>query len=718
MRINKLFIVSIFLLIILAVGTVSAANENSIQNITSDLKSDDSQNELFEFQDIDDANSDKEKLQQDLNEVTSDNELKDIDFNVSHQVMKSDYIVLECSEYIDYEKVKIYIDDTIVKSYVDDDAGKYIPEYNMDYFSTVYVPTDYYNKLSLGNHTLKIVFDGDELNKAFSDTYNINITDFNIVFDIPENFVIGRDSIKAYLPRDGAGGNVTIYIDGKQFKKISSKDYNYLFPDDYEFSTLFDKCWIESDLLGMSASNHTIKFVWSGNSEYGTISNQITINADYLLSLNVKGPYIYTKNVNEKGSKIKIKLVGDVKNKPVVKIDGKTYKLNTVKNAYALDISKLSIGTHTLEVTYKEGNKYPSKTVTAKFDVKPVIFTNFDKTIKYGAGKKFSLKLPSNAKGKLSVYISNEKGKTGKLYKSVSLKKGAAAISMDALKTGKYYAHAIYTGKDYKVDDLDCAFTMAINFVAPKAKYYGENGYLIIKSYKSDNREFKICHNYDSYYGKVKLKNGVGKISLKNFPMWDYSAYIDIYIKNKHVGYASMIVKEFTGNKNIKMYYNGGNKYSVKVYNEYGKPAGKGAITYFNIDGKDFRVKTNSKSIASLKINLKPGKHKIIVSGNTYKVSNTILVKHVVKLKEVTIKKSAKKVVLQATLKQGTKALKNKKVIFNFNNTKYTVKTNKNGVAKITVNKSILNKLNVGEKITYSAAYGKDVVKRTVKILK
>ena len=703
----------------MVVGAVSASDENITQSMSfSDLENDDFQNELLESQDIEDIDTDKEKLQQDFNEVISDDERKDIDFNVSSTVMKSEYIVLECSEYIDDGKVKIYIDDAIVDCLVDWDAGDYIPKYEKDYYSALYVPTDYSNELSLGNHTLKIVFEGDEFNKPFSNTYNISIIDFKILFDIPKNFVIGRDSMKAYLPHLSPGGGVIIYIDGKQLKEISSKDYNYRFPDDYEFCPLFDKCWIESDLLGMSAGNHVIRVVWGGNSEYGTKSSQITINADYLLSLDVKGPYIYTKNVNEKGSKIRITLVKDVKNKPTVKIDGKTYKLNTVKSTYTLDISKLSIGTHTLEVTYKEGGKYPSKTVTAKFDVKPAIFTNFDKTIKYGAGNKFSLNLPSKAKGKLSVYISTKKGKIGKLYKSVSLKKGVAAISMDGLKIGKYYAHVIYTGKEYKVDNLDRVFNMAVNFIVPKAKYYGENGYLVIKSHKRDNRVFKILHDYDFYYGKVKLKNGFGKISLKKFPMWDYSAHIDIKIGNKYVGHTSVIVKEYTGNKNIKMYYNDGHRYSVKVYDEHGKPAGKGYWVYFKINGKEFDVKTNSKSIVSFKITSKPGKHKITLDDNYYKVSNTILVKHVVKLKGVKVKKSAKKLVLQATLKQGKKVLKNKKVTFNFNNIKYAVKTNKKGVAKVNIKKSILNKLTVGEKITYSAAYGKDIVKRTVQILK
>jgi invasion protein IalB len=56
--------------------------------------------------------------------------------------------------------------------------------------------------------------------------------------------------------------------------------------------------------------------------------------------------------------------------------------------------------------------------------------------------------------------------------------------------------------------------------------------------------------------------------------------------------------------------------------------------------------------------------------------------------------------------------------VFKFKGKKYTAKTNKKGVAKITVKKSVLKKLKAGKKITYTATYLKDTVKRTVKVKK
>ena len=87
-------------------------------------------------------------------------------------------------------------------------------------------------------------------------------------------------------------------------------------------------------------------------------------------------------------------------------------------------------------------------------------------------------------------------------------------------------------------------------------------------------------------------------------------------------------------------------------------------------------------------------------------------------LKKVTVKKSAKKLKLQATLKKGSSPLKGKKVTFKFNGKTYKAKTNKKGIAKVTIKKSVLKKLKVGKKIKYQVKYGSFIAKKTVKVKK
>jgi invasion protein IalB len=62
--------------------------------------------------------------------------------------------------------------------------------------------------------------------------------------------------------------------------------------------------------------------------------------------------------------------------------------------------------------------------------------------------------------------------------------------------------------------------------------------------------------------------------------------------------------------------------------------------------------------------------------------------------------------------------IKNKQVTFKFNGKTYKAKTNSKGIAKVTIKKSVLNKLKAGKKVTYQATYVKDTAKKTVKVQK
>ena len=67
---------------------------------------------------------------------------------------------------------------------------------------------------------------------------------------------------------------------------------------------------------------------------------------------------------------------------------------------------------------------------------------------------------------------------------------------------------------------------------------------------------------------------------------------------------------------------------------------------------------------------------------------------------------------------KGKTPIKCKKLTFKFNGKIYAAKTDKRGIAKITVYKSVLKKLKVGKKVTCQVTYLKDTVKQTVKVKK
>jgi len=169
---------------------------------------------------------------------------------------------------------------------------------------------------------------------------------------------------------------------------------------------------------------------------------------------------------------------------------------------------------------------------------------------------------------------------------------------------------------------------------------------------------------------------------------------------------------------NVNVVYSAGSYYTIKVYGNDGKLANGVTV---KITGKISKTPTTSKGIAKFKITQVPGKYKITINALGKKVTKTITVKHIVTLKTATLKKSAKKLTLQATLaKANGKYLAKKTITFKINGKKVaTAKTNSKGVAKITIkNPSVVKKLKVGKKATYQATYLKDTVKKTAKVKK
>ena len=169
-------------------------------------------------------------------------------------------------------------------------------------------------------------------------------------------------------------------------------------------------------------------------------------------------------------------------------------------------------------------------------------------------------------------------------------------------------------------------------------------------------------------------------------------------------------------NKDISVDYAGGKYFSVKVVTADSRVAVAGEKVTFTINKKTKTVTTNKNGIAKIKITDIPKKYTITTKfkGKTYK--NTVTVKQVLKTKKVTVKKTAKKFTLLATLKINGKLIKGKVIKFKFNGKTYKAKTNNKGVAKVTIKKNVIKKLKKGKTYTVKVTYVKDTIKTTVKV--
>ena len=179
------------------------------------------------------------------------------------------------------------------------------------------------------------------------------------------------------------------------------------------------------------------------------------------------------------------------------------------------------------------------------------------------------------------------------------------------------------------------------------------------------------------------------------------------------------IVKRIAGNKNVVKYYNSNFKYKFKVIGNKGKAVGKGVKVTVKIGKKTYRLKTDKKGFITIKLTKKftPKTYTIKAAYKGYSIKNKIKVKGVIfSKKTVNIKKSSRKLVLAAKLKQGKKLLKSKIVIFKFKGKNYKAKTNKKGIAKVTIKQNVIKKLKVGKKYKFKVTYLKSNINRIVKV--
>ena len=194
-----------------------------------------------------------------------------------------------------------------------------------------------------------------------------------------------------------------------------------------------------------------------------------------------------------------------------------------------------------------------------------------------------------------------------------------------------------------------------------------------------------FCGVNSVYYGVNATTNSEG---VAKFPLpLDKGTYTLYLINSESQEYVTDTIKVFdviTGNKDIEMYYDGGNTYKVRVYGDDGKPVKANQKVTFTVGNKKYTKKTDSKGYATLRIDSTPGIYAISAKYKDFAVVNLVYVKQV--LKPIT-KFSGKS--LSSTFKFKVKLLgknnKNKKITVKFNKKTYSAKTNKKGLAIFTL---------------------------------
>ena len=254
-----------------------------------------------------------------------------------------------------------------------------------------------------------------------------------------------------------------------------------------------------------------------------------------------------------------------------------------------------------------------------------------------------------------------------------------------------------------------------------------------------------VVRGYNSNYNyKVKLVDSAGKALAKTKAKVSINGKSKTYTTDKN-GYITLkfkkltktqtvsvknpktnevkktkikVVSRFSGAKNIAMYYFDGHGFKAKIIGNDGKAVGKNQIVKVKFNKKTYKLKTNAKGYVSLKIpnTAIPGKYKLTATYKGQTIKKTVKVKQNLKTKKYTMKKSAKKLIVKATVKNGKTAINGIWVMLKLNGKAYAIKTNKHGAAIFNLNKKIIGKLKAGKTYTMKFSVNRNVVKTSLKV--
>ena len=374
-----------------------------------------------------------------------------------------------------------------------------------------------------------------------------------------------------------------------------------------------------------------------------------------------------------------------------------------------------------VEATYLENDMYNSVTEGVALHVYPANATlNVTADAVQGENSTITIKVPENATGNVTVTID------GKNYTG-TIKNGTATITGPVLPSGDTPVNVTYTSDTPNYSSKTVPATIHVKAVDTDVKDMkrGWNSPYDYQTTLSDEngkgiagRNITITVN-GKQYNVTTDSNGVAQLTESKLDVGQYNVTVTNPVTGQNKTAKITIVARLLENKDLVKDYEDSNQYTVLAIGDDGNAAGAGEVVVIATNGVKYKIKTDAKGYATFPIHLIPKKYDITATYKGYTVKNKMTVKQVMKVTSVKVKKTAKKLVLKATLKYSNgKAIKGKVIKFKFKGKTYKAKTNSKGVAKVTVKKNVIKKLKKGKKYTFTATYIKDIVKGKVTVRK
>lgn len=500
-------------------------------------------------------------------------------------------------------------------------------------------------------------------------TVSVTKTDVNLTVDI-DDIIYGENPVANINLTSIAGINVTddvvLTVNNKKYSvKVINGSAVFSVPEILtagEYQAIVSYLGSEKYNLANNSVNFTVA--------KKEINMNVTIDKDYRdITVNV--------NLSEK-------LDGNL----TVLVNNTSYTLTYINGTGSLIFKNLTYGNYTINVTFTKDN-YQSINVSENVEINSIktVLETENVVMYYKNGTRFVVVLKDidgNPLANMNVTISingrdyiKQTDENGTAFMSLNLDSKNYTVVTTFNGTSKYFG----TSANNTVSILPTIISKNI------VKYYrnGTQFYVTVLDFNGNplantTVRFNI---HGVFYNKTTDENGTAKLNIQLRP-GNYIITVFNLVTGEQTGNNVTVLSKIVENYDLVKYYQNASRFSVKILDNQGYPV-EGTIVTFNINGVFYYKETDSKGIASLGINLRPGKYVITTMYGQYEVGNTVTVLPTLETSDLNMKYNDGSAFRAKVVDGQGNPLANQNVTFNVNGVFYNKVTNDEGIASLNI---------------------------------
>lgn len=500
-------------------------------------------------------------------------------------------------------------------------------------------------------------------------TVSVTKTDVNLTAYIGD-IVYGENPIVNINLTSVAGVNVT----GDVVLTISGKKYivnvvNALAV--FEIPEMLDAGEYHIDVSYLGSEKYNAA---DGATDFTVAKKEITMNVTI-----DKDYRDITVNVN-----LSEKLDGNL----TVLVNNTPYTLSYTNGTGSLIFKNLTYGNYTISAVFTKDN-YQTVNVSENVEINSIktVLEAENVVMYYKDGTRFAVVLRDiygNPLANMNVTISIN----GRDYVKQSDENGTASLGLN-LESKNYTVVTTFGGNSKYFGTRSNNTVSILSTLLSKdiVKYYrnGTQFYATVLDFKGNPlANTTVMFNINGvFYNKTTDENGTAKLNIWLRP-GKYIITIFNLVTGEQAGNNVTVLSKIVENYDLVKYYKNASKFSVKILDSQGYPV-EGTIVTFNINGVFYYKETDSNGIASLAINLRPGKYVITTMYGQYDVGNNVTVLPTLQTSDLKMKYLDGSAFNARVVDGQGNPLANQIVTFNVNGVFYNKVTNDEGIASLNI---------------------------------